>query len=209
MDKPLKSNIRTEIREISDADCPPKHCPKCSGSNFIRKSYYIRELQDLGDPSVIRRVRYESVIWLCKDCGTTFTIKDDTIPYRSTYMPSVINYTTTRILKKGDSARRVTNDLHELHHVDVSLANVLSWVNDAGHRENIPLEFENKIDPSKFSGVLGVDGTFKAVKAKKNDLRGDENKQLLLHLTHLQDGRLVAYWQMEKMKKKSPHSSKN
>jgi hypothetical protein len=53
-----------------------------------------------------------------------------------------------------------------------------------------------------FSGVLGVDGTFKAVKAKKNEIREDETAPLSLHLTHLEDGRLVAYWQTEKMKKK-------
>ena len=209
MGKPLKSKIRIETREISDADYPPNQCPKCNSQEFTRGSYYFRDLQELGEPGVARRIRYESVIWICKNCKTSFSIKHPDIPYRSSYMPSVITYTTTRILQKGDPARRVTNDLKELHNVDISLGTVLSWVNKDGNRKEIPVEFTEESPLSDFSGVLGVDGTFKSVKAKKNEQRGEGNVPPFLHLTHLQDGRLVAYWQEEKMKKKSQHSSKN
>lgn len=209
--------FRTEVRTISDADSPPTCCPCCQSKVFTRYSYYFRDLQELGSINVIRRVRFESIVWRCNACKTTFSVHNPLIPERTPYMPDVKQYAEHRILTKGDSAGRVVEDLRILHHVEISDDTVLSWINpkhDSSQEklnESPIININNPQIPQNsvsFSGVLGIDGTFKSVKAKKKEQRGDENALPLLHLTHLPDGRLVAAWPEEKQKKKSSHSSK-
>ena len=88
-------------------------------------------------------------------------------------MPGVIQYALSRILERGDSIRRVTRDLIELHHIDVSVVSVERWVNKYGGKSKIRMDFEDDEPPDDFSGFISVDGTFKAVKTKKNDLTMD------------------------------------
>jgi hypothetical protein len=209
--KPLQSPKRVETRTISDAESPPSCCPNCQSNMITRYSYYYRDLQELGSPIVARRVRYEAIAWYCKACQTTFALHNPLIPSRSPFMPEIMEYARYRILTKGDSAGRVVEDLHNLHQVEISDDTLLSWINPKQDPTkdalNATIEPEDFPTP-EFSGVLGVDGTFKSVKAKKNEPLVDETGPHLLHLTHLPDGRLVAYWPAEKPKSKSLHSLK-
>lgn len=54
----------------------------------------------------------------------TFGIVHLLMPFGRSYMQSIITYAVSRILKKGDSIQRVTSDLNELHHVEVSIGKV-------------------------------------------------------------------------------------
>lgn len=202
-----KKGARVEAREVSDADLPPGECPHCGSPNYTRDSYYFRDLQDLGAPGVARRVRHESVTWVCKDCGATFCVKHPDIPERTPYMPPVIEYAARRVLDRGDSVRRVARDLNELHNVKVSPATVLSWVNAGGEQGGLPTDFEGAGVVEDFSGVLGVDATFKAVGSKKKLPAGEGGGPLLLRLTRLRDGRLAVYWLEGKPRKRPPPSS--
>jgi len=204
--------VRTETREISDADSPPKSCPHCQSTDFTRVSYYFRTLQEMGSPAIARRIRYEAITWECNACHASFAIHNPLVPMRSAYMPEIIEYATHRVLNKGDSARRVGEDLRILHQVEISEDTILGWINKKTNPEksspasspvkSFPTEFSEKEIDTEFSGVMGIDGTFKAVKAKKNEPPRDGRELHLLHLTHLEDGRLVAYWHAEKPKKK-------
>ncbi len=202
MSDPAKKNIRVEIKEVSEADNPPKGCPSCGSEEYVRKTYYYRELYELGDINTQRKIKYEAVTWECNQCGVSFSVDVPNIPPRTKFMPSVVEYSRHRILKKGDSARRVSEDLNELHNVPVSAVTVNSWVKEDIDEENPPNEFNSEMDEKDFSGVMSVDGTFKSVKAKKNARRGDGSGPLLLHLTRLEDGRLAAYWHKVNPKKK-------
>lgn len=228
MKLPKKGPIREEWLEISDADMPPETCPNCNSKNYRRLSYRIRILQELGSPSVARRVRYELVTWQCKKCEVSFTLHNPEIPSRSQCMPDVIEYARRRVLSRGDSAGRVANDLKDLHQVDISDDAILNWIylqedppeisknqNNNQYRDEIGgdrmQEFQSQELPTSFtpiqelpnfSGVFGIDGTFKSVKAKKKRMHEEENEPLFLHLTYLPDGRLAAYWHEGKMKKK-------
>ena len=115
-----EDKIEVEIREHSDADFFPEKCPDCKLSNLKRLTYKVRELQDLGSPLICRRVHYERVYFECKECGKVFTIEHPLIPINARYMPGVVQYAVERVLKKGDSIRRVAQDLNELHLVKVS-----------------------------------------------------------------------------------------
>lgn len=208
-----------EWRYISDADEPPNCCPSCGAQEFSRSSYYFRDLQELGSPAVARKVRYEAVTWKCKHCFALFVFHNTVIPMRSSFMPEIVEYVMHRVIKKGDSARRVAEDLKILHNVLISEDTILSWINSQSTSSECANESSSLAKPNldfinsplieDFSGVLGIDGTFKAVKAKKNEPQEDENAPLLLHLTHLPDGRLVAYWHVVKTKSKSSNFSKN
>ncbi len=72
-------------------------------------------------------------------------------------------------MKKGDSIRRVTQDLNELHLVNVSQNTVQRWVNDHGKKDKISTDLSEEDPPDEFSRFLSLDGTFKSVKVKKND----------------------------------------
>ena len=164
-----ENEIEVEIREHSDADFFPEKCPRCKEKDIKRLTYKMRELQDLGTPLICRRIHYERVYFKCKKCGETFSIEHPLIPIGSTYMPGVIEYAVVRVLKKGDSIRRVTQDLNELHLVKVSQNTVQRWVNRHGEKDKMPTDLSKEAPPKDFSGFLSLDGTFKSVKVKKND----------------------------------------
>ncbi len=164
-----EDEIELEIREHSDADFFPEKCPNCRLSNLKRLTYKFREIQDLGTPLICRRIHYERVYFQCKECEEVFTIEHPLIPINARYMPGVIKYTVVRVLEKGDSIRRVTQDLNELHLVKVSETTVQRWINEHGKKEKVPTDLSDEDPPDNFSGFLSLDGTFKSVKVKKND----------------------------------------
>ncbi len=168
MNKRPIDGTELEIREHSDADFFPEKCPFCSNTEIHRHTYYMREIQDLGTPRICRRIRYERVYFKCNKCNEVFTIEHPLIPIGITYMPGVIEYATARVLKRGDSVRRVTKDLNDLHQVRVSVGVVEKWVNEAGEKNKVITDFSNERPPDDFSGFISLDGTFKAVKTKKN-----------------------------------------
>jgi transposase len=169
MEDHVNDGIELEVREHSDTNFYPNKCPFCHASDLRRHTYKVRTIQDLGSPCICRRIRYERVYFKCKKCGKVFGIEHPLIPIGSNYMPGVIEYAISRILKRGDSIRRVVKDLQELHHVDVSIASVERWVNKRGHKNTIKVDLKDEGPPEHFSGFISIDGTFKAVKTKKND----------------------------------------
>jgi transposase-like protein len=66
-----------------------------------------------------------------------FTIEHPFIIVNSSYMRGVIEYAVSRVLERGDSIRRVHQDLNELHHVEVSIGTVENWVNKYGKKEEL------------------------------------------------------------------------
>ena len=164
-----ENEIEVEIREHSDADFFPEKCPSCRISNLKRLTYRIREIQDLGTPLICRRIHYERIYFQCRECKEIFTIEHPLIPINARYMPGVIKYAVVRVLEKGDSIRRVTQDLNELHLIQVSETTVQRWINEHGKKEKIPTDLSDEDPPDNFSGFLSLDGTFKSVKVKKND----------------------------------------
>ena len=164
-----EDEIEVEIREHSDADFFPEKCPKCKKSSLKRFTYHLREIQDLGTPLICRRTHYERVYFQCKECEEVFTIEHPLIPIGARYMPGVIKYAVARVLKKGDSINRVTQDLNELHLVKVSKTTVQRWINEHGEKDKISIDLSEEAPPDNFSGFLSLDGTFKSVKVKKND----------------------------------------
>ena len=163
------NGIELEIREHSDADYFPEKCPFCFLSKIRRYNYKMRMIQDLGTPLICRRIRYERVYFQCKTCKKIFGIEHPLIPFNSKYMPGVIQYAVSRILERGDSIRRVTKDLNDLHHVEVSVGTVETWTNKYGEKEKMATNFMDDPPPDNFSGFLSLDGTFKSVNIKKND----------------------------------------
>ena len=176
MEKKYEAELEVEIREHSDADFFPEICPFCGGKEIIRKTYKMRTIQDLGTPTICRRIRYEKITFKCKDCNKTFTIKHPLIPPRTSFMPGVIKYATLRILKEGDSIRRVTKDLNNLHNVEVSVSEVKLWVDKEGKRGELNIDFSDEEPPEDFSGFISIDGTFKAATTKKNDPKTKKEK---------------------------------
>jgi len=166
--------VELEIREHSDADFFPERCPLCQNRDIIRYTYRFREIQDLGAPHLCRRIHYERVFFKCKNCEKTFTIEHPLVRKNSQYMPGVIEYAASRVLDRGDSIRRVTRDLNELHHVEVSVGTVEKWINERGEKGKLSEDFPEEDPPPDFSGFISVDGTFKSVKLKKNDLKTDQ-----------------------------------
>ncbi|MHA1491982.1 MAG: hypothetical protein ACTSRI_20300 [Promethearchaeota archaeon] len=124
MEKKHYDKMKVEIHEHSDADFYTEKCPSCGSKEINRHTYKIRTIQDLGTPMICRRIRYEKVTFICKTCNKTFTIKHPLIPPRTSYIRGIIKYATSRILKEGDSIRRVTKDLNALHEVEVSVSEV-------------------------------------------------------------------------------------
>jgi transposase len=164
-----ENDIEVEIREHSDADFFPDKCPACKARDVKRFTYHLREIPDLGTPLICRRIHYERVYFKCNECGEVFTIEHPLIPINARYMPGVIKYAVVRVLEKGDSIRRVTQDLNELHLVKVSETTVQRWINERGNKEGLPTDLSTENPPENFSGFLSLDGTFKSVKVKKND----------------------------------------
>lgn len=173
MEVPHEHGVELEIREHSDADFFPERCPICKKRDIIRFTYKYRTIQDLGAPHLCRRIQYERVFFKCKNCEKIFTIEHPVIGKNSKYMHGVIEYAASRVLERGDSIRRVTKDLNELHHVDVSVGTVENWINQYGEKGTIYEDFTEEDPPDNFSGFISVDGTFKSVKLKKNDHKMD------------------------------------
>lgn len=171
MNKKQEDKLEVEIREHLDVDFFPEKCPSCGCEEINRKTYKMRTIQDLGTPTICRRIRYEKVTFICTNCNKTFTIRHPLIPPRTSYMPGVIKYATSRILKEGDSIRRVTKDLNELHNVEVSVSEVKLWVDKEGKRGELNVDFSDEAPPEDFSGFISIDATFKAATTKKNDLK--------------------------------------
>ncbi len=204
MKKPQKIKVRKEVREVSDLDHPPQQCPQCESKEIRRKTYHIRTLQDMGDINTKRILKYEEITWECKKCHIMFVVDHPLIKGGARYTDSVIDYAKYRVLEKGDSANRVAEDLNCLHHIKVSTETVLNWINPKDKDEKHPTEFEPLEEEEKnLAEVVSIDGTFKSVKAKKNETRRDAINASLLYLTRQEDGRLVVYWHEEKTKKKS------
>lgn len=176
MEKKPEEMLEVEIREYSDADFFPEKCPSCGSEEITRKTYKMRTIQDLGTPTICRRIRYEKITFRCKTCDKTFTIKHPLIPPHTSYMSGIIKYATSRILKEGDSIRRVTKDLNVLHNVEVSVSEVKQWVDKEGKRGELNTDFSSEEPPEDFSGFISVDGTFKAATTKKNSLKKEKTK---------------------------------
>ncbi|MHA1492206.1 MAG: hypothetical protein ACTSRI_21465 [Promethearchaeota archaeon] len=162
-----ENEIEVEIREHSDADFFPEKCPNCKLSNLKRLKYKFREIQDLGTPYICRHTHYERVYFQCKECENVFTIKHPFIPINARYMPGVIKYAVVRVLEKGDSIRRVTQDLDKLYLVKISETTVQRWINEHGEKDKISTDLSNEAPPDNFSDFISLDGTFKSVKVKK------------------------------------------
>ncbi len=174
MEEQNENGIEVEIREHSDADFFPERCPFCDSSGIKRHTYNIRTIQDLGNPRICRRIRYERVYFKCKNCKEVFGIEHPLIPMNSRYMPGVIEYAVSRVLERGDSIRRVTRDLNELHHVEVTVVSVERWINRQGKKGEVATDLSDENPPANFSGFISVDGTFKSVKLKKNDQKMEQ-----------------------------------
>jgi hypothetical protein len=58
--------------------------------------------------------------------------------------------------------------------VEVSVGTVERWINKRGEKGNFSEDFTEEDPPPDFSGFLSVDGTFKSVELKKNDLKTDQ-----------------------------------
>jgi transposase-like protein len=150
--------VELEIREHSDADFFPERCPICQNRDIFRHTYRFREIQDLGAPHLCRRIRYERVFFKCKKCEKTFTIEHPLVGKNSQYMPDVIEYAASRILDRGDSIRRVTRDLNELHHVEVSVGTVEKWINRRGEKGKLSEEFPQGYPPPTFLALYRLTG---------------------------------------------------
>jgi len=71
MEKKSDHKVEVEIREHSDADFFPETCPFCDSEEITRKTYKMKTIQDLGIPTICRRIRYEKVTFICKKCNKT------------------------------------------------------------------------------------------------------------------------------------------
>jgi len=176
MENENQNKVQVEIREHSDEDFYPEKCPSCGGQKIIRHTYKIRTIQDLGAPKICRRIRYEKITFKCKKCKKTFGIVHPLMPFGRSYMLNIIDYAVSRVLKKGDSIRRVTSDLNELHHVEVSIGKVEEWINEAGGKGKLKSDFSDDNPPENFSGHICLDGTFKSATTKKNSRKTVKRK---------------------------------
>ena len=202
MDDTSKKEIITEYGLISERDLKPDQCMHCGCDKITIVTHVFHDIQDLGSPRVKRVKRHEQVRWRCANCGEEFRVIEPSIPRRATYTDEVILYATSRVLNKGDSARRVASDLKEFHNVKVDHSTVSKWVKEgeisAVKDGMVVLDSDEKIEVDHIS----CDGTFKAVSSKKND-RGWSKKGLSsLHVTRLKNGKLVAILPLGKTKKK-------
>jgi transposase len=177
MENENQDDVQVEIREHSDEDFYPEKCPLCGGHEINRHTYKFRTIQELGAPKICRRIRYEKITFKCKKCKKTFGIVHPLMPFGRSYMPSIVDYAVSRVLKKGDSVRRVTSDLNELHLVEVSIGKVEEWINEAGDKGKLKSDFSNEKPPENFSGHICLDGTFKSATTKKNSHKTEKTRK--------------------------------
>jgi len=202
MDGIEKKEIVTELSVISERELKPNNCVCCGSEKITISTHVFHDIQDLGSPRVKRVKRHEQVRWRCGNCGEECRVFEPTIPRRATYTDEVILYAITRILENGDSARRVANDLGQLHNVDVDHSTISKWVKDvekSGVKNGmVTLDSDEKFEVD----VLACDGTFKSVSSKKNDPVWSKKGLSSLHVTRLKNGKLVAILPLGKTNKK-------
>jgi hypothetical protein len=203
MDNVENPEVSVEYSTISDKDSKPSACTKCEGDDLICRTHQFVDRQDLGTPSIKRIQRHEWVFWECKKCGNRFSVKNPAVEFDCSFTHDVKEYVFKRVLNKGDSATRVAGDLKDLHNVSVDVTTVLEWIQKRKEQDmKSPTEGKESQFKSRGAKVICLDGTFKAVSPKKNDLANAKDELSCLHLTRLKNGRLVATWQSESGKKK-------
>ncbi len=184
--------IVTEYRRASDESIRPKTCIACGDGEVFRRSYQFHDMQDLGSPLVRRILRHEKILWQCKKCGAQFMLVNPGVPYDTEYSDDVKAYVFKRVLDNGEAMNRVAADLRALHHVEVTPQAIAGWIKK--ERKNQGLPGDSPASPPS-GRVLTLDGTFKAVRVKKNGVAaGAASGPYCLHLTRLKDGRLAAFW---------------
>lgn len=202
MDRKKKSETVAEYNLISERELKPDACISCGSEKITIATHVLHDIQDMGSPSVKRVKRHEQVRWRCGKCGKEFRVFEPTIPRRATYTDDVILYATSRVLDKGDSARRVASDLKEFHNVDVDHSTISKWVKDmekSGVKKGmVVLDSDEKFEVDHIS----CDGTFKAVSSKKNDPAWFKKGLSSLHVIRLKNGKLVAILPLEKAKQR-------
>jgi len=202
-----RSIINVEYHDISDKDAKPGACNKCGCEDMICRTHQFIDRQDLGTPTIKRIQRHEWVYWECKNCKNAFSIRNPAVEYDSCYTSDVKQYVFKRVLEKGDSSTRVAADLKDLHNVDVDMTTILDWIQKKKDQDaKEPAVAKARSSKTKRTKVICLDGTFKAVTPKKNDLASEKEEPFCLHLTRLNDGRLAAFWQSGSEKKKPSRS---
>lgn len=189
-------------KEVSERDLRPDSCPICQGIEFTIATHKIRDLQDLGTPSRKSILRHEQVWYRCKKCGKVFRVLHPSMPTNTNYSDDVKIYVFHRVLGENDSIRRVTRDLEALHSVKIDETTIGKWVRGKT-REDLKPHDMDKLLAEKFDVKgLTLDGTFKAVSAKKNEKMTAENVLSWLHMTRLKNGKFVAILPLEKTRKR-------
>lgn len=190
------------IHEISDKETRPDACIKCGHEELVIANSTIHDLWELGSPGIARILRHEQVRWRCKKCSEEFRLLNTDIPFNSSYTYEVINYALHRVLKNGDSARRVAKDLNELHNVKVDDSTIQQWLGKK--REKMEKLQEIGKDGTKDTGtdILTLDGTFRFVDIKKTVPIIAKDQPYSLHITRLKSGKLVAILPLGKAKKR-------
>jgi transposase-like protein len=190
------------IHEISDKEVRPDACIKCGHEKLIIANSTIHDLWELGSPGIARIMRHEKVRWRCKHCGEEFRVLNTNVPFNSSYTYEVIKYALHRVLKKGDSMRRVAKDLNELHNVKIDDSTILQWVGKK--RDEMEKERGEPEEEAKETGpdLLTLDGTFKFVGIKKTVPIIPKDQPFSLHITRLKNGKLVAILPLGKAKRK-------
>jgi len=195
-------DVKIVIHDISDKETRPDACIKCGHEKLVIANSTIHDLWELGSPGIARILRHEQVRWRCKNCGEEFRVLNTDIPFNSSYTYEVINYALHRVLKNGDSMRRVARDLNELHNVKVDDSTILQWVGKK--REEKDKEQDRTDMKTKGAGpdLLTLDGTFKFVDIKKTVPIIAKDQPFSLHITRLKNGKLVAILPLGKAKKR-------
>jgi len=202
MDERKKKKTVTERDAISERELKPDNCMYCGSEKITIATHVFHDIQDMGSPNVKRVKRHEQVRWRCADCGEEFRVMEPSIPRRATYTDEVIIYATSRVLDKGDSARRVASDLKDFHNVEVDHSTISKWVKEreksAVKDGMVVLDSDEKFQVDH----IACDGTFKAVSSKKNDPVWSKSELSSLHVTRLRNGKLVAILPLGKTRKR-------
>lgn len=187
--------VETEYKQVSDESIRPDACITCGSEDIRRRSHQFHDMQDLGSPLVKRVLRHEKILWECNACEAQFMLVNPNVPRDTEYTDDVKAYVFKRVLDNGDAANRVAADLGKLHHVTITRQAITLWVKKEREKAEEMLAGGAPVS-THAAPVLSLDGTFKAVRSKKNAAtRGSEPvPPSCLHLTRLKDGRLAAFW---------------
>lgn len=192
----------TLYKEVSERDLKPDSCIFCKSSEFSIATHKIRDLQDLGTPTRKCILRHEQVWYKCKKCGKIFRVLEPSMPTNTSYSDDVKIYAFHRILKEGDSTRRVARDLRKLHSVEIEETTIGKWVRGKTREDLKPSKIKELVTEKYNVKGLTCDGTFRAVSLKKNEKMTAENVLSWLHLTRLKNGKLVAILPLERTRKR-------